>query len=231
MSARANYGIDAPTVVRNMLAGGAALLVIGLTSRLRPLIGPGVGLTIGGLLMIWATWVAYGRVMRRHRRIERLRLGGDERVLDVGCGHGLMLIAAARELTTGRAVGVDIWSQRDQAGNRPEATLRNAELEGVRDRVEVSDGDARQLPFDAGTFNVVVSNLVIHNIADRAGREQALREIGRVLKPGGRLAIIDIARTGEYARVLQSLGFRDVHRSAPTFMWVAPTRILTATRP
>ena len=229
MSARANYGIDAPTVVRNMLAGGAALLVIGLTSRLRPLIGPGVGLTIGGLLMIWASKV--GKIRLARRAIERLRLGGDERVLDVGCGHGLMLIAAARQLTTGRAVGVDIWSQRDQAGNRPEATLRNAELEGVRDRVEVSDGDARQLPFDAGTFDIVVSNLVIHNIADRAGREQALREIGRVLKPGGRLAIIDIARTGEYARVLQSLGFRDVHRSAPTFMWVAPTRILTATRP
>jgi ubiquinone/menaquinone biosynthesis C-methylase UbiE len=229
MSDRANYGIDAPTVVRNMLVGGAALFVVGLASRLRPLIGPAVGMTIGGLLMLWASRV--GKIRLARRAIDRLRLRGDERVLDVGCGHGLMLIIAAKQLTSGHAVGVDLWSQRDQAGNRPEETLRNAGLEGVRDRVEVRDGDARQLPFAAATFDVVVSNLVIHNIADRGGREQALREIARVLRPGGRLAIIDIARTGEYARVLQSLGFRDVRRSAPSFMWIAPTRVLTATRP
>jgi len=165
------------------------------------------------------------------RAVARLGLGGAEQVLDVGCGHGLMLITAAKHLTTGRAVGVDIWSQRDQASNRPEATLRNAQLEGVRDRVEVRDGDARKLPFDNASFDVIVSSLVIHNISDRAGRAQALREMARVLKPGGRVAIIDIVRTGEYARVLRGLGFRDMRHGPPSFMWGAPMRLLTGTRP
>jgi ubiquinone/menaquinone biosynthesis C-methylase UbiE len=230
MPERANYGIDAPTVVRNLLVGGGTLLVIvALIPGARPLVGAGLGMTFGGLLMLWASKV--GKIRVAKRAVARLGLGGAEQVLDVGCGHGLMLITAAKQLSTGRAVGVDIWSQRDQASNRPEATLRNAELEGVRDRVEVHNGDARELPFGTASFDVVVSSLAIHNISNRAGRELAVREIARVLKPGGRVAIIDIVRTGEYARVLRALGFRDMRHGMPNFMWGAPMRLLTATRP
>src|SRR5437660_1447109 len=80
-----------------------------------------------------------------------------EAVLDVGCGRGLLLNAAARRLTTGKAVGVDLWQNADLSNNRPEATLENARLEGVADRVQVKDGDARQLPFADAVFDVVVS--------------------------------------------------------------------------
>jgi cyclopropane fatty-acyl-phospholipid synthase-like methyltransferase len=44
---------------------------------------------------------------------------GDEAVRDVGCGHGLMLVGAARRLTTGKATGIDIWQAEDLTGNRP----------------------------------------------------------------------------------------------------------------
>ena len=56
---------------------------------------------------------------------------GDEQVLDVGCGHGLLLIGAAKRLSSGRATGIDIWQDVDQANNSAAATRRNAELESV----------------------------------------------------------------------------------------------------
>ena len=134
-------------------------------------------------------------------------------MLDVGCGRGLLLIGAAKRLTTGKAVGVDIWQAEDLSGNRPEATQENARLEGVSDRVEVKDGDARRLPFADGTFDVVVTKEVLHNVYNAAERDTAVREIARVLKPGGRLLIGDVRHTGRYAQVLRQSGLEDVRRS------------------
>jgi ubiquinone/menaquinone biosynthesis C-methylase UbiE len=142
-----------------------------------------------------------------------LRWRGDEAVLDVGCDRGLLLIGAAKRLTTGKAVGVDIWQAGDLSGNRPEAAQANATLEGVSDRVEVKHGDARRLPVADGTFDVVVTEAVLHNIYTAAERDMAVREIARVLKPGGRLLIGDVRHTGWYARVLRQRGLDDVRRS------------------
>ncbi len=80
-----------------------------------------------------------------------------------------MLIEAARQLPDGRAVGVDLWSGKDQSGNRPEATLANAAAAGVADRVEVHMGDMTALPFADGSFDVVTSALAIHNISSPEG--------------------------------------------------------------
>src|SRR5208282_3414000 len=98
------------------------------------------------------------------------------------------------------AVGVDLWSATDQSGNREQATLRNAELEGVRGRIEVHTADMRQLPFPDESFDVVTSSLAIHNIENARGREQALAEILRVLKTDGTAMIADILHTADYER-------------------------------
>jgi SAM-dependent methyltransferase len=90
--------------------------------------------------------------------LSELGLRGDEHVLDVGCGRGAVLILAAHRVPRGKAVGVDIWRARDQNGNSRAATERNADLEGVGDRVEVIDADARELPFPTATFDLVVSS-------------------------------------------------------------------------
>jgi ubiquinone/menaquinone biosynthesis C-methylase UbiE len=128
----------------------------------------------------------YGKFHARDRLLDGLGLAGDETLLDVGCGHGLLLIGAAKRLPRGRAVGIDLWSQVDQGNNSKEATLGNAELEGVADRVEIHTGDMRQMPFADATFDAVVANLAIHNVPSREGRRQAISEIVRVLTPGGR---------------------------------------------
>jgi arsenite methyltransferase len=240
---RADYGIDAPgTQLRFLIIGlvgvcaGVVLIVverardIGFArSFAAPSLSIGVTFLLTAGVMFWGSRV--GKLRLRDKVVDRLALRGDERVLDVGCGHGLMLVAAAKRLTEGRAVGVDIWQKEDQAGNSPEATLRNARAEGVEDRVSLRDGDARQLPFDDASFDAVVSSWAIHNIYDADGRAQALREMARVVKPGGRLAVVDIRHAADYARVLEACGMTDVRLHAPSFIFLIPSRLLTATKP
>jgi arsenite methyltransferase len=240
---RADYGIDAPGVQLRFLivgaicvsAGVALILVkrsrhVGFASSLAsPLASIGATFVLTAGVMFWGSKV--GKLRLRDRVVAQLSLRGGERVLDVGCGHGLMLIAAAKRLKAGRAVGVDVWQKEDQAGNSPEATLANARAEGVADRVELRDGDARQLPFEDASFDAVVSSWALHNIYDAEGRAQALSEIARVLKPGGRLAVIDIRHAADYARTLKGCGMTDVKLHAPSFIFFIPSRLVTATKP
>src|SRR5262245_30405055 len=88
----------------------------------------------------WHT-TRHGKFVEWERILDGLSLRGDERVVDLGCGRGAVLTAVARRLTTGRVTGVDIWNRLDQSGNAREVTLRNAELEGVTNRVEIETGD------------------------------------------------------------------------------------------
>ncbi len=127
-------------------------------------------------------------------------------MLDIGCGRGLMLIGAAKRLTTGTASGIDLWQAEDLSGNRPEATMENAVREGVADRVDVQTADMRKIPFPGATFDVVVSCSAIHNIYDAAGRRQTIAEIVRVLKPGGEAVIDDIRHGREYAASFAAYG-------------------------
>ncbi len=120
-------------------------------------------------------------------------------VLDVGCGRGLMLIGAAQRLTTGRAVGVDIWQAQDQANNTASATLANAACAGVADKVMVRTADMRDLPFADESFDVILSHWAVHNIADAAGRDAAIGEMVRVLRPGGSIVLADIVNRHHYA--------------------------------
>ena len=207
-----NYGIDAPTVLRNLSIAAVAGIVGGVVLLRtagpigRPFLSMGCGSGLGALLLLWGS--LFGKFRARDALLNAIPWRGDEHVLDVGCGHGLMLIGAAKRLTTGRATGIDIWQNVDQANNSAEATLRNAELEGVR--VDVRNGDARKIPFGDGTFDVVVSSLALHNIYDATEREQALGEIARVLRPGGHVAIFDVRHA--YARSFERRGFTIVKK-------------------
>jgi SAM-dependent methyltransferase len=215
---RPNYGIDAPGAVRNLILGGVAALVLAVVSYLldwgltRMATAIGLGWLFIAGWMVWDSKV--GKLWARDRLLDRLKLRGDERVLDVGCGRGLLLIGAARRLTTGKAVGVDIWKAEDLSGNRPEATLDNARLEGVAERVEVKEGDARRLPFADGAFDVIITKEVLHNIGKAAERDTAVREIARVLRPGGQLVLEDVRHTGRYLQVLGECGLEDLGRRA-----------------
>ncbi len=168
-----------------------------------------------------------GKLRLRDRLLRSIRWSGHERVLDVGCGRGLLLVGAARKLTDGTAMGVDPWVQGAVSGNRPAAALRNAELEGVARRVAVRDGDARQLPFEGTSFDVVISNFVLHEMDTRDDRERMLRELARVLTPGGQIALVDFIFTEQAVRVLRECGVTDARRAPAGRLAFASFALLT----
>ncbi len=239
---RADYGIDAPPVVRNFILVGAACMILATAARsffasAAPKLATvlfNAGVWTGAIflaeagLMVWSSKV--GKLRERERLLGSMPWRGDEKVLDVGCGRGLLLIGAAKRLRTGKAIGVDIWQGVDQSGNRPEATWENARAEGVADRIDVTTADARQLPFPESTFDVIVSSLALHNIYNKTERDKALREVARVLKPGGRVAILDMRYTDEYAQVLRESGLRNAERSGLRFI-IFPIRLVTGSKP
>jgi ubiquinone/menaquinone biosynthesis C-methylase UbiE len=182
--------------------------------------------TIEGLLMIWCS--RYGKLRARDRLLDGLGLTGHENLLDVGCGRGLLLIGAARRLPKGRAVGVDLWSQVDLYDNSASASFANAAAEGVPERVEVHEADMRKMPFANASFDAVVASLSIHNIYSVEGRREAIVEIVRVLKPGGKVALMDIWHVREYAAGLLGAGMNDVKVSGLSFWIFPPVRTVTA---
>jgi arsenite methyltransferase len=161
---------------------------------------------------------------------------GDEHVLDMGCGRGAILGIVAKLVPRGRAVGLDLWRSEDQSGNKPQATWRNLDIEGVRDRCELQTADMRAMPFPDSAFDFVVSNLAIHNIKGQKGRAQAIDEAVRILKPGGRLLIADLMWTRTYAELLRERGMEDVVERRPDWgLWYGAlglaTGLVTATKP
>jgi SAM-dependent methyltransferase len=235
-----DYGLDAPRIVRSMFSRaawtlGIALVIFFINRPEYP--GPaarmcGVLALIGlAFLAVGATMVWFSRVAKlrlRDQLLDSLQLRGDERVLDVGCGLGLLAIGAAKRLKNGKVVGIDVWSPFDLSGNTADAARANVKLEGVQDKVRIETGDARKLVYPDNHYDVVVSSLVLHNIPERDERAQAVREMVRVLKPGGKLAVFDIFRTGEYAEVLEAAGAKEVTLSKTEFLWCVPGRSLTA---
>jgi len=237
--AKPDYGIDAPGVIRNLLVIGVALLVLArflpevtigsMSLVLRPMaFWTGLACLVEGLAMI--LYAKVGKFHHRDRMLALINWTGNETVLDVGTGRGLLLIGAARKLTTGKAVGIDIWSKTDLSGNSKEKTLTNVEIEGVSARVEIRSEDATAMQFPDGTFDVVLSNLCIHNIPSRQGRDQACREIVRVLKPGGKAIISDFKNTADYVKAFQAAQ-ASASRGAPNFLSTfPPLRVVEVTK-
>lgn len=216
-SGKPYFGIDAPPmVIANAVLGiaGIALVVVSETAGLG-LVWLGVLCIVGGIgtagLMLYSS--LRGKIRVREKLLDELRLRGDEDILDIGCGSGLMLVGAAGRLTTGTATGVDLWRARDQLGSSREVCLRNARRQGVEDKVTLVDGDVRKLPFEDGSFDIAFASLAIHNLHPDSERETCIRELRRVLRPGGRMVILDFAGIEVYVRTANDLGMTEIRRS------------------
>lgn len=227
---RPDYGIDAPGVIRNLAIAGFVALLVALATTIGVLpkelvVQPTAQIVLRFPISVSALWAAlgclatagwmysgsrFGKTRERDRLLDKLDWKGDERVLDVGCGRGLVLVGAARRVANGSAVGVDIWQAEDLSGNRAEVSLENAAIEGVADRTSVHTADMRRLPFADASFDVVTSRAAIHNLYSAPDRAAAVREIARVLKPGGRALIADIRHHREYARTFAENGCSDL---------------------
>ena len=222
MPLKVDYGMDAPNIVMG-------LGIIGLFFCIASLLWF-TFLFIGLLLIILACLMLYssriGKCRQRDKLIDSLNIKGDESILDIGCGKGLLLIAAAEKLTSGKAVGIDIWNNSDLSKNNPQTTIRNAEIEGVDDKVEVKTADMRNLPFEDHTVDIIIASMAIHNVNSKEDRQKTLYEIHRVLKLGGKIALIDFKYTKEYLTILNGLGLKNVTRSGLIFRMFPPVRIV-----
>jgi arsenite methyltransferase len=120
---------------------------------------------------------------QRARTRAALAARPGERGLDVGCGPAFLACELGHEVgPAGRVVGLD------QSPEGLEAARARIAREGLVDRVEVREGDAARLDFPAASFDFVTAVQVYLYVSDVEG---ALAEAARVLRPGGRLAVVD----------------------------------------
>jgi demethylmenaquinone methyltransferase/2-methoxy-6-polyprenyl-1,4-benzoquinol methylase len=129
---------------------------------------------------------------RRWRRLAAAAVvrGGD-RVLDAACGTGDLALAAL-DAGAGSVVGVDFSERMLERARRKSSA------------VDWVHGDLLALPFDDGSFDAATVGFGVRNLADLDG---GLGELRRVLRPGGRLAILEITRPRGVLRPFFSLWF------------------------
>jgi ubiquinone/menaquinone biosynthesis C-methylase UbiE len=144
-----------------------------------------------GLVFHWA--FAYDLLLRilwrgseriyREKVVQLAGLGAGESVLDVGCGTGTLAIAAKRRVgPTGNVIGIDASTEMTA---RARAKAAKAAID-----IDFRTAVAEALPFSNASFDAVLSTTVLHCLPDEA-RRLCIREMIRVLKPGGRLLVVD----------------------------------------
>lgn len=232
-----DYGVDTPSMVEdNFSRGGWALaLALGVwwmnraeypdvSMRILLILGS-IGVVCLGFAyyMLWSS--RQGKLIVRDALLDGLQLRGDEKVLDVGCGRGLLAIGAAKRLKSGRVTALDIFDDPESL----EVAQANAKLEGGSERIKFESGDALKLGYGEAAFDVVVSSLALHHFDSQDDRAQAVREMFRVVKPGGRLCVYDTSKTAEYAATLQAVA-KDVAVGEPRWLWCVPSRAVTASK-
>ncbi len=128
--------------------------------------------------------------------VEHLQWDGKGKVLDIGCGNAPLTIKIAQQYPEAEIIGLDYWGK---GWDYSEQMCRqNAQLSGVNGRVSFKQGSATALPFEDASFDLVVSNLVFHEVKDAADKRDSIREALRVLKPGGVFVLQDLFLLREY---------------------------------
>ncbi len=181
---------------------------------------------IMAVLMLRSSWIGKPQIVKEV--VNRMWLQGDESILEVGCGQGIWMIEMAKKLTTGKVTGIDIWNTYDQSSNHLQQTLKNISEANVADRIDVKTADMCDLNFPPNTFDWVFASLSVHNIKSRDRRREALSAMTRVVKPEGRLVILDFQYINQYAEDLAELDWKEVTISPLQYACFPPVRILWA---
>jgi ubiquinone/menaquinone biosynthesis C-methylase UbiE len=122
-----------------------------------------------------------------------------QRVLDLGCGTGTLAIEVKRREPEAEVVGLDADPEMLAQARR------KAEEAGVE--LELTEGFSTELPYEDGSFDLVLSTLFFHHL-DPEPKRQTVREIARVLRRGGELHVADWGRASDPVMAIASLGIR-----------------------
>jgi SAM-dependent methyltransferase len=134
-----------------------------------------------------------GNIQTRVQGLVLDRLAGWDgagRVLDIGCGNGPLAIQIAKRYPQAEAVGIDFWGTAWEYSKG--VCERNAAIEGVAERLSFERASAASLPFEDGEFDVVVSNMVFHEVRDVPDKRDLIVEALRVVKEGGWFVFQDL---------------------------------------
>jgi len=178
------YGIliDGITQIILIISGLAVVLVF---------LWPGIGMIMMNLLLL--------RKMPKINLVARMKALDEidnPQILDVGCGTGRTAIRIAKELKNGgHLYGVDIYSKLAISGNALDTVQNNARIEKIEDKTTFQYGSATDIPFEKNRFDIVNVSSVLHEVHDPNGQDKAMKELYRVLKPGGYLYLSEWNRT------------------------------------
>lgn len=123
--------------------------------------------------------------------VSRMNLADENgKILDIGCGSGVVSVKTAKKFPHARLTSIDYWGKSwDYAKQQCE---KNAEIEGVGDRITFQKGDAAALDFPDETFDGAISNFVFHEVATQPDKRLVVKEALRVVKKGGSFVFHDL---------------------------------------
>jgi ubiquinone/menaquinone biosynthesis C-methylase UbiE len=237
------YGIDEYRTIITLVAAGVLAVVVGFIvsaytvstqpeeARLGLIVGPAVG----GLILAVAAALYWSSRLGKEREMEkliaRIPFGGEETVLDIGCGRGLGMVKAAAKLRSGLSLGVDTWHRAHLSGNNPASIWTNAEAEKVSNRVVAVMALPTNLPLLEKSVDVVVSAVALHRIVKMKDRPALFAEMARVLKEGGRVGVLDAGNGNEYSEYFKRNGLLDIEMHRMRFSGFPPFHVVLARKP
>jgi SAM-dependent methyltransferase len=177
------------------IPGMVGLLFLGEAIRIPFLV------VVAALFLLISLYFAYarylfspqgGNIQNRVRGLVLSNLDWNEagQILDIGCGSGSLTIELAKKNKATKVVGIDHWGKQWEYSKK--ICEKNAEFEGVAEQVTFQKADAVALPFDDDTMDVVLSNLVFHEVGGVRDKKELVREALRVVKKGGRFVLQDL---------------------------------------
>ena len=214
MSKKADYGNWVPANMMKLLYGITAAVLIGTVVLFAVFRSKVPGIIALLILLVCIGMTAYMQICRNifdfkkggmmgkvHQHLvdhlpweqSRKLLGitdGSGTILDIGCGAAALTNRVAKTYPQVNMVGMDFWGT--EWSYAKEQCERNAQAEGISDRVKFQKGDAAKLDFADETFDGAVSNFVFHEVRSAADKRDVVREALRVVKRGGAFAFQDM---------------------------------------
>jgi len=174
--------------------------------------------TYAKLSKIYATLEERLEKKLRERGLEFLDVQEGEAVLEIGFGTGYTLVEIAKSIgETGKAYGIDITPEMVKLAKE------RLEREGLAGRVELSEGDARNMPYNDNMFDAIYMACTLE-LFDTPDIPEVLKEIKRVLKPRGRLGVVSMCREGHEDSKFTRF-YEWAHRTFPKYASCRPIYI------